>query len=747
MLASLGRKLFPFTFLTATSDKQEHRAARAILVIAAGCLLVACLSWGCAGKDSTAGPGALTGIWPAKRLTFAEILKQLDRLPEGDVAAQLRLLRSAPGTSDEQKREAAYVLARLLQKGNAAGDLKQAVRLLEEASAIAPLWGRCQWHISECGSSLGNEKLVRKSLASIAERSAAIDEVAGARYGLAQSYLRANEKERARQAFADIRRQFPGSQWALGAAYYLGEMALADGGKQNEALACFRQYLKASPDGHFARDIVARLAALPGYTPTSSDRALFAQVHFVHGEWSEALADWSRSAVKGRWLEQATCQAQLKRTAEARQALWSGIKAHPNDPSLPAAADMLSQMSSHDEAVSLWKTILAASSRYGDLALWNLAVRSSPPQSLAYFRQILSRYPQSNYAPESFWWSFWDDVQHGKLKAALSEAAAGQKRYQRSKAAPRLAFWAGKLHERLKEKEAAKTAYRSVQANYPSNYYGWRATARLAALSGGKDEGWRTDPLAKHPNTEWTWPAPPALVSYDYVEKSCGATAATLLRLHQWEESLGQLKEDAPPVVRAFCLAMVNLPLDALEEMKRDLGGSPESAPQWQLAYPLLYGRIIAPVAAAAAVDPLLVHALIREESRYNALALSRSNAIGLMQLLPGTAYGVAKRLGVTLNGTNDIYNPENNLRLGIDYLAYLLRGNRTMAGPAETALLGIASYNGGPNAARQWVARMRQQGASDWDQFVENISLKETRDYVRKVFASYWNYRLIYKS
>jgi soluble lytic murein transglycosylase len=147
----------------------------------------------------------------------------------------------------------------------------------------------------------------------------------------------------------------------------------------------------------------------------------------------------------------------------------------------------------------------------------------------------------------------------------------------------------------------------------------------------------------------------------------------------------------------------------------------------------------IAFLASARNVDPLLVHSLVREESRYNPMATSHSNALGLMQLLPNTAFGIASKAGATIHDTQDVYVPANKIKLGTYYISYVLNrfdGN---------ALAAVASYNGGPNAVASWLKKFKESGQSDFDVFVEDIPLKEPRDYVRKVFGAYWNYEDIY--
>jgi soluble lytic murein transglycosylase len=293
------------------------------------------------------------------------------------------------------------------------------------------------------------------------------------------------------------------------------------------------------------------------------------------------------------------------------------------------------------------------------------------------------------------------------------------------------------VYERLKQVEPAKSTYRQAAQRYPAHYYGNRAAARLAALSGGKDTGWATNPNRAHPDARWTWPDLPDFMDYSAVTAQYGDTVSTLARLRQWDECLQLLPEDSDPILKSWILANLTLPLDAINVASTKLAGEPKSNGRWEFAYPLLYAAEISTESKHKHLDPMLVHALIREESRYNHLALSRSNAHGLMQLLPGTAYGAAKSIGLSLGGNTDIFKPENNIKLGTQYLSYVARRFN------GSALHAVASYNGGPNAVQAW----NRSHPGDTDIFVENVPFQETRDYIRKVFGTYWTYGKIYKA
>jgi soluble lytic murein transglycosylase len=136
----------------------------------------------------------------------------------------------------------------------------------------------------------------------------------------------------------------------------------------------------------------------------------------------------------------------------------------------------------------------------------------------------------------------------------------------------------------------------------------------------------------------------------------------------------------------------------------------------WQrLWYPYRYGAIVRGHAANYRLDGALLAAVIYEESRFRAGARSKSGAIGLMQLLPSTAEGIAARTGGTRFRVSDLYDPELNVRYGAWYLRHLL----DKYGDERTAL---AAYNAGQRNVDRWRAR---GGA---------IAFAETRHYVDRV-------------
>ena len=139
--------------------------------------------------------------------------------------------------------------------------------------------------------------------------------------------------------------------------------------------------------------------------------------------------------------------------------------------------------------------------------------------------------------------------------------------------------------------------------------------------------------------------------------------------------------------------------------------------PGWyvRLRYPLRYETIVRGHARNYHLDPALLAGVIYQESKFRAHARSSSGAIGLMQLLPDTAKGIALHTGGSRFRVSDLYNPEINVRYGSWYLRHLL----DKYGDERTAL---AAYNAGQDNVDRWRARGN------------GIAFLETRHYVKRV-------------
>ena len=145
-----------------------------------------------------------------------------------------------------------------------------------------------------------------------------------------------------------------------------------------------------------------------------------------------------------------------------------------------------------------------------------------------------------------------------------------------------------------------------------------------------------------------------------------------------------------------------------------------------------------APYAPPEVVEPAYALGIMRQESSFDVAAVSRSGALGLMQLMPATARTVAKGLKVPLSIPALTVDPNANMRLGTAYLRELL--DRFYG----SYILAAAGYNAGPNRVDQWMALNGDPTASfdamlDW---IELIPFAETRNYVQRVAENVTIYR-----
>ncbi len=166
---------------------------------------------------------------------------------------------------------------------------------------------------------------------------------------------------------------------------------------------------------------------------------------------------------------------------------------------------------------------------------------------------------------------------------------------------------------------------------------------------------------------------------------------------------------------------------------RASLGDLPRQA--WETMFPRPYWELIEHEARRQGIDPFLVAALIRQESRFESQAVSSAGALGLMQLMPRTAEELAHQGRLS---RARILEPALNVRLGARYLAQLLR---RFNGNVEKAL---ASYNGGGTRVTEWATTL---GAEDTPEFVESIPVTQTREFVYIVLRNYRFYRDLYAS
>jgi peptidoglycan lytic transglycosylase len=386
------------------------------------------------------------------------------------------------------------------------------------------------------------------------------------------------------------------------------------------------------------------------------------------------------------------------------------------------------------------------------LAAQILIRRGNLPAALARLEQLSAHDQNGEHAAEALF-------QQALLRRDLGQKAQAAADLARLVALPQLSpeqaqraqYWRARLLEDLDDPGAAAAMAR-VAAEHPASYYGLLARSRLGA--GEKANGatavataTATTAAAAKPCTgadKWPLDAGPLSADPTFVE------GVELLRLG--------LPGAAPPLLaidpRPLPASAAELLIEVLRRagadhavnrvtrltLGRDLDGPIDACATdtWQALYPRPFLPAINKAAAAARLEPELLLALVREESRFNPYARSSTGALGLTQLMLDTAQEVARDFKLGEIGPDDLLRPSTNVAVGGRYLGTLVAQFRPSLGQA------VAAYNAGPGAVSRWERPRRNAELDEW---VEWIPVDETRDYVKRVLGSYGAYRLLYRT
>ena len=158
----------------------------------------------------------------------------------------------------------------------------------------------------------------------------------------------------------------------------------------------------------------------------------------------------------------------------------------------------------------------------------------------------------------------------------------------------------------------------------------------------------------------------------------------------------------------------------------------------WEALYPKVYDNEVNKYSKKFGVDKFWILSIMREESHFREDILSRSNAMGLMQILPSTGKWIADKLGEKNFKKDMLWKPDVNIRYGtwyLNYLSELFKGDKFLAS---------ASYNGGQGNIQRKVEAGPYAKLPVLDR-LDKVPLPETRDYYKKVMGSHWNYKRLY--
>ncbi|MFN3763363.1 MAG: transglycosylase SLT domain-containing protein, partial [Anaerolineae bacterium] len=494
------------------------------------------------------------------------------------------------------------------------------------------------------------------------------------------------------------------------------------GGAYGPAVEALYRDINAHPthsgDAHYYAGLAHLAAGSPGLAATQF--RVLVETHPENEHWGDGWMGWAQALA---------AQGDVDGAVQTYRTFAATAPDHPRAPeALWAAAGLLERAGRADEAADLYEAVHRT-------------------------------FPTSDYAPPALLRGGLQRYRQGAADAAVADWRALVDGYPQSAYRAAGFLWLGKAYLAAGQTLSATDALRQAVQADPTGYYGLRAADLLADPNALPFPPVRYAPARETPQMRAeaeAWLAARLGISPDRLGEPDAALLSDprlargleLWRLGRPEEAKGELEAlrqaTAGDALTQYRLALLFREIGlyrssilAAATVLRLTGTSPLDAPPFlaRLAYPTYYEDLIGAEAEREGLSPLLLFALVRQESLFEAVATSSAAAHGLMQVIPSTGEYIAGQLGWPPNyRTADLYRPCVSVRFGVWYLAR----QRDRFGRLDAAL---AAYNGGPTNAQRWL----DAAGEDADMFLEQITLGETRLYLQRIREHYAVYTALY--
>ena len=365
-------------------------------------------------------------------------------------------------------------------------------------------------------------------------------------------------------------------------------------------------------------------------------------------------------------------------------------------------------------------------------------------KAVSIYREMMDKYPESPLRFEALWNTGWILYLRKDYPAAIQAWDRLKNMEPNFRWLEKVLYWKGRALGKMGQIQEAEESYSELLRKFPTSYYSQLFLARGEPLVSSKGpfailkdrplipflaekanlSGAQISHLEKGRVLARLSLLSPAVEEFEAAE----AEGDNLDEV--WME-ISRLYREAEEYYRSNLLVRRKFALKPLTSRPTE-----REKVLYLLAYPPGNPSLINRYASSRNLDPALLCAVILEESRFHSQALSPAGARGLMQIMPLTGKKVAKELQLQQFSTDQLFQPNVNVRLGSWYFAKLLK---EFGGKVHVAL---AAYNAGPHMARKWLADGRSAAE---DEFVENIPYSETRNYVIRVITSAQVYRTLY--
>ena len=340
------------------------------------------------------------------------------------------------------------------------------------------------------------------------------------------------------------------------------------------------------------------------------------------------------------------------------------------------------------------------------------------------FQQLYQRYPRSTRAADARFRAAMIAFVAADAKVAAIEFDSLDALLPRSDEATAARYWSGRAWAAAGDSATAESRWRAIVAQPAVSYYTILSAQRLGAAAwkpAGHSDG------IPHVNS-----IDSAVTRIRLLDK-LGMDTEERFELDALDDQAVASPDRTLATASAFLA--VDQPSRAIRLGQKLIDAGQRDERAYRLAYPVPDRDELARDARARALDPALVAGLIRQESSFNARAVSVANARGLMQVLPTVGEDVARSLGFPVWYSALLTDADANLQLGTAHLATFVK----QYGALPRVL---AAYNAGGSRVTRWTAK---PGTDDPELFAERIPFVETRDYVRIVQRNAAIYSALY--
>lgn len=541
-----------------------------------------------------------------------------------------------------------------------------------------------------------------------------------------------------------------GFRYALGRAYQMSNDTA-------RAAAVFRDIYLKQPLSFEAGQARTQLLTM-GVPLTAAERKSHADQLFNAKQYSAASDEYhaiakdssglSASDLDVLKLYSAVCDLRLKRISRKQ------VEALPETTGDSAALKlyMLAELSRNEDDEAGHDALIAQmiqrfpKSRWLEEALYSggnmYLLKHSAKQATFHYSTLVSMFPNSLYAPSAHWRAAWMNYRLRNYAEAARLMDEQIQMYPAGVEVSTALYWRGRIYEDEEHNfSQAANYYRVLATTYTNFYYANLARERLKVL--GTQTSVAPSPVLS---------AVPQLnvpdLTGELPENEPHLIKARLLANAALNEYIGpeiQASDTASEwgaLAEAEIYASYGEYTRSVQSMKHcgisfySLSVDQVPALYWHLLFPQPYWTDVVTQSKKNGLDPYFVASLIRQESEFNAGAVSRANAFGLMQLIPSVGKSMAKKQKIRHFKTSDLLNARVNLELGTMNLKQVLD---RFGGQKEYAL---AAYNAGDSPVRRW---MSSNDYKDIPEFVESIPYSETRDYVQAILRNREMYRILY--